>query len=174
MDIFLGISGVLWLIFIAYVNAFIVEPPHDNLWWLVRPWATLGTFTGVTVAQIGSMAILTTQTTLYVRATQICLGTIAANGKRWQSLSHSAGNTREANDREESVQDRIDSEWDSIMEKAQKDLQAFSLVRDLPFIRVMGNVVDVSAVTKFFYILAVLFVLPVVSQSSLSGVKPVG
>ncbi len=177
-DIVLGLSGVLWLVMISYVNAFLVEPPHQNLWWLARPWATLGIFSFVLLFNMGAMAALSTHTVEYVRVTQICLGTIAggrnrpAVAEKQKTNDHDGaeGNGAPPPEVAAAAAAAASARWDAIVETARRDLQAFSLVQDLPFIRIMGNVVDAYAVTKFLYLLAVLFVLPLVSQAT----APVG
>eukprot|EP00944_MAST-04C_sp_MAST-4C-sp1_P007336 g7336.t1 len=140
---FICICGVMWLLGMCYINAFILNVHSDDLWWSVRPWTTLGFFTFGFFQALMPFALLSSKTVEYVRVTETCLGTIAA--------FPSTG--------------IIDSQGRDIAKVARQELNTFAVVQDLCFIRIMGTPIQVETVTKLFNILAVLFILPLVTSS---------
>ena len=86
-------------------------------------------------------ALLSSKTIEYIRVTETCLGSIAAHGTSGVVDAHDNG----------------------IAAVARRELMAFTVVRDLCFLRIMGMPIGVETLTKLFYVLAVLFILPIVT-----------
>ena len=89
-------------------------------------------------------ALLSSKTVEYIRVTETCLGSIAAYCDSGV----------------------LDVHGEDISEVARRELNVFTVVQDLSFIRIMGMPVQVETVTKLFYVLAVLFILPLVTTSA--------
>ena len=140
---FINVCGVMWLLGMCYVNAFILNVQNDDAWWYVRPWTTLGFFTFAFFQVLIPFAMLSSKTVEYIRVTETCLGSIAAY-------------------RNSGV---LDAHGEDISVVARRELNAFIAVQDLSFIRIMGMPVQVETVTKLFYVLAVLFILPLVTSA---------
>ena len=116
----------------------------DYAWWYVRPWTTLGFFTFAFFQALMPFALLSSKTVEYIRVTETCLGSIAAYCDSGV----------------------LDVHGEDISEVARRELNVFTVVQDLSFIRIMGMPVQVETVTKLFYVLAVLFILPLVTTSA--------
>ena len=82
-------------------------------------------------------AMLSSKVVEYVRVTENCLGTIVA-----------------------SYEDDDKRKEGNLSDMARK---TFAYVQDLTYLRIMGIPIDMEMMTKFFYILAVLFILPLVT-----------
>ena len=84
--------------------------------------------------------MLSSKVVEYVRVTENCLGTIVA-----------------------SYEDDDKMKEGNLSDMARKTLTMFAYVQDLSYLRIMGIPIDMEMMTKFFYILAVLFILPLVT-----------
>ena len=138
----LNVAGVMWLIGMCYTNAFLWNLHSDSAWFSVRPWTTLAFITLAFFTVLMPFALLSSKTIEYIRVTETCLGSIAAHG--------TSGVLVDAHD-------------NGIAAVARRELMAFTVVRDLCFLRIMGMPIGVETLTKLFYVLAVLFVLPIVT-----------
>tara|TARA_A100001015_G_C14763290_1_gene622309 strand:+ start:412 stop:756 length:345 start_codon:yes stop_codon:yes gene_type:complete len=101
---------------------------------------TLGLFTFAFFQVLMPFAMLSSKVVEYVRVTENCLGTIVA-----------------------SYEDDDKMKEGNLSDMARKTLTMFAYVQDLPYLRIMGIPIDMEMMTKFFYILAVLFILPLVT-----------
>ena len=144
MSHFINVCGVIWLIGMCYINAFVLKVENENAWWYVRPWTTLGFFTFAFFQVLMPFALLSSKTVEYIRVTETCLGSIAAYCDSGV----------------------LDVHGEDISEVARRELNVFTVVQNLSFIRIMGMPVQVETVTKLFYVLAVLFILPLVTTSA--------
>lgn len=146
---FFSLSGLVWLVIAAYINAFIVPVPHDSLIWRVRPWTTFGLFSFVLTAALMPVALLTATMVEYVRETEILLGLIAVSDTRLTLSFVGEGEGGE-----------------NIAERAKRDLILFASVQDLCYIRVLGVAVSGTMLLQLFYLLVAFFVLPLVANQN--------
>ena len=139
---FINVCGVIWLIGMCYVYAFVLNVHQDaSLWWAIRPWTTLAFFTIAFFQVMMPFALLSSKTVEYVRLTEICLGSVAAHP----------------------VSGILDAQGNDIAEVARRELKTFAIVQDNSYIRIMGTHIELETLVKYFYVLAVLFVLPLVT-----------
>ena len=139
---FINVCGVIWLIGMCYVYAFVLNVHQDaSLWWAIRPWTTLAFFTIAFFQVMMPFALLSSKTVEYVRLTEICLGTVAAYP----------------------LSGILDAQGNDIAETARRELKTFAIVQDNSYIRIMGTHIELETLVKYFYVLAVLFVLPLVT-----------
>ena len=70
MSHFINVCGVIWLIGMCYINAFVLKVENENAWWYVRPWTTLVFFTFAFFQVLMPFALLSSKTVEYIRVTE--------------------------------------------------------------------------------------------------------